>query len=403
MQSMVAVDDRGASFDEGAREAGGAPVDRDPSLRGTSVAHTFRMSLAWKWTARMPRALSGGFLKILHSLHSLANEDGVVRFRRSGDGIPLGRIALGAMCDVKDARRYLRAAMAAGLVRVAQAPRRGFAVVYALLVPGWEPDWAAAVASLAESRRERPEERERPGRVGGRTPGEDRGADPRGGEGDGPPDTQDVSHGVSQVEFPVVDHVQAPRAYARVTREAEAGATIGAGVGAEERARQWLEFTRALPVELRPAAVELPVRHPARLAAVAAMAEQRLEPSELGDRAGRGPCLPEADPKAVLVARLDRALAQPPSATARTVARAAVRAGKRPSAPVARSALVRPGLPVLPARQDRQGHRSGTVTARPTAAALPTAAAAPTRAETAPGCGVAVDGWEFPGGSVNRR
>ncbi|MFC8453113.1 hypothetical protein [Kitasatospora sp. NPDC057223] len=332
----------------------------------------------------MPKALSGGFLKILHSLHSLANEDGVLRFRRSGDGIPLGQIALGAMCDVKDARRYLRAAIAAGLVRVVGEIQRGFAVVYALVVPGWEPDWAAAVESLVESRRERPEGRERPDWMGGRTPGVGRGADPRGGEGDGPPHTQDVSHGVSQVELPVVDHVQAPRARARVTREA---------AGAGERARQWREFTGALPVDLRPAAVGLPVRHPSRLAAVAAMAEHRFEPAELGGRAGGGPYRADVDPQAVLVARLDRVLTEPPARTGRTATRAAAQAAARAAVRESRwaAAPARPAAPGLPAQRERPGSRGGAATG------------AAGRAETGADCGLAVDGWEFPGGSVNRR
>ncbi|MFC8450325.1 hypothetical protein [Kitasatospora sp. NPDC057223] len=281
----------------------------------------------------MPRPLGGGFLKVLQSLSALANEDGVVRFRRSGDGIPLGRIADGARCDVKDARRYLRAAMAAGLVKIVGEARKGFAVVYALLVPGWEPDWTAAVDSLADSRRKR---RRAPGRPvwadedwagqpsdeesqfgedpGGAHPGEGRGTVPPGGEGGGPPATQAVPHGGgSQAEIPVVAHVQAPRAGTRVTREAE------------EQARQWREFALALPVDLRLAAVDLPLRHPSRLAAVAAMSERGLTPAELARHTGRGWYWPDTAPKALLVARLDTVLAGPP-APARTAAQAAARA-----------------------------------------------------------------------------
>ncbi len=364
MQSMVMAGTPGASFGKGAREDDCAPDRRDPSQRGTSVAHTFRTTLTWRWSARMPRPLGGGFLKVLQSLGALANEDGVLRFRRSGDGIPLGRIANGARCDVKDARRYLRAAMAAGLVGIVGEARKGFAVVYTLLVPGWEPDWAAAVDSLLGSRRKRhrdgsrdggpeqdldldldrpgwteeeEEEEEWPAQpsdeewqfgedVRGQDPRPGRGAAPLGGEGERPPTSQVVSHGGPQVELPVVDHVQAPRARTRVTREAE------------ERARQWREFTLALPAELRLAAVGMPARHPSRLAAVAAMAERRVDPAELGDRAGRGRYRPAADAGAVLVARLDAALAGPPAPTPRTAvqatamatARAAVRAALRP-------------------------------------------------------------------------
>ena len=338
MQSMVTAENPGASFGKGARGSGHAPDRRDASQRGTSVAHTFRTTLTWRWSARMPRPLGGGFLKVLQSLGALANEDGVLRFRLSGDGIPLARIANGARCDVKDARRYLRAAMAAGLVGIVGEVRKGFAVVYALLVPGWEPDWAAAVDSLVESRRKRHRENDRRAWAdevcadeewagqpsdeewqfgedpGGEYPREGRGPVPPGGEGGEPPATQAVPHGGgSQAEIPVVAHVQAPRARTRVTREAE------------EQARQWREFTLALPMDLRLAAVDLPLRHPSRLAAAAAMSERRLDPAELAQHTGRGWYRPDAAPKALLVARLDTVLAQPP-APARTAAQAAARA-----------------------------------------------------------------------------
>ncbi|MCY0921868.1 MULTISPECIES: hypothetical protein [unclassified Streptomyces] len=114
-----------------------------------SVPLDFRNALFWRWTRDLPRPLRGGFLKVLYALGTAANSRGEMRFR-DGKEIRIQDIAKGAATDEKDCRRYINAAIAAGVVGVAGARGRGKPTVYQLLVSP-RPDWTAAVASLAES------------------------------------------------------------------------------------------------------------------------------------------------------------------------------------------------------------------------------------------------------------
>jgi hypothetical protein len=76
-----------------------------------------------------------------------------LRFNK-GKLITIRAIATGARVDIKDARRYVNAAIAAGVAdRVGDSPN-GAAVLYTLLVSPF-PDWAAAVAVLDASKRKR--------------------------------------------------------------------------------------------------------------------------------------------------------------------------------------------------------------------------------------------------------
>ena len=118
-----------------------------------NVAHTFRNTLFWRWAREMPRPLGDGFLKTLQALGTGANAAGQLRFR-AGDVITLKQIAAAAMVDVKDARRYLAAAEAAGVVRVEGERKRGLPTLYVLCLCS-APDWSAAVERLEGSRRKR--------------------------------------------------------------------------------------------------------------------------------------------------------------------------------------------------------------------------------------------------------
>ncbi|MEV5048211.1 hypothetical protein AB0N20_27340 [Streptomyces griseoincarnatus] len=117
---------------------------------GDNVAHRFRNRLFWRWADEMPRPLREGFLKTLHALGAGANHQGATTFR-DGAPITLKQIARAAAVDPKDARRYLDAAAAAGVVRMVGERKRGSTPVYVLVVSD-APDWTAAAGHLAATR-----------------------------------------------------------------------------------------------------------------------------------------------------------------------------------------------------------------------------------------------------------
>ncbi len=118
-----------------------------------SVPHAFRNALFWRWVPEMPAKLPPAFVTVLYACASGADAAGRVRFR-DGKPIRIRDLAAAGKCDEKDARRYLDAAIAAGVLAVEGERRRGTPTLYALVLSP-APDWGAAVASLAGSRRER--------------------------------------------------------------------------------------------------------------------------------------------------------------------------------------------------------------------------------------------------------
>lgn len=110
----------------------------------------FRNRLFWRWTDELPRPLREGFVKVLHAFGAGANEAGRMVFW-DGRIITLKEIARAACVDVKDARRYINAAMAAGVVDVSGERKRGTTPVYRAVVTD-TPDWNAAVEVLRSSR-----------------------------------------------------------------------------------------------------------------------------------------------------------------------------------------------------------------------------------------------------------
>lgn len=118
--------------------------------RSGNVAHAFRNRLFWHWAGEMPRPLREGFLKTLHALGAGANRDGATTFR-DRTPITLKQIARAAAVDTKDARRYLDAAVAAGVVEILGERKRGATPVH-LLVIAAAPDWSAAAAHLAATK-----------------------------------------------------------------------------------------------------------------------------------------------------------------------------------------------------------------------------------------------------------
>lgn len=130
-------------------------VEQDDQRAG-GVPQAFRNALFWQWAPAMPRALPAGFITVLYALASAARKDGRLRFGgRGGKLIRVSAVASAVRADVKDVRRYIHAAIAAGVVAIYETPRKGAPIEYVILVSP-DPDWAAAVRSLQASKRRRP-------------------------------------------------------------------------------------------------------------------------------------------------------------------------------------------------------------------------------------------------------
>ncbi|MFB7171113.1 hypothetical protein ACFCYM_09865 [Streptomyces sp. NPDC056254] len=125
------------------------PDEQQPDPASGGVPHAYRNVVFWRWARELPRPLRGGFLKVLYALGTAANTRGEMRFH-DGKAIRIQDIARGSAADEKDTRRYIDAAIAAGVVGILGTRRRGKPTVYQLLIIP-NPDWAAAVASLAAS------------------------------------------------------------------------------------------------------------------------------------------------------------------------------------------------------------------------------------------------------------
>lgn len=128
-------------------------TDEQESRPGGSVPNAFRNALFWHWVKAMPKALPAGFVTLLYALASGANPAGQLRFKK-GDPIRLSAITAATRGDEKEVRRYLDAAICAGVVAVEGGRGRGKVTVYVLLVSPM-PDWGAAVASLEATRKKR--------------------------------------------------------------------------------------------------------------------------------------------------------------------------------------------------------------------------------------------------------
>lgn len=129
--------------------------DQQPNRASGSVPHTFRLRMAWQWVPRMPVALrrQKAFLYAVQTVAAMADTAGRTRWHVEGEDTPgrplrLKELAAAMGSDEKDARRYLTAAIAAGILTAEQAPRRGRTTVYVLLLPPYTPRWEAALAVL---------------------------------------------------------------------------------------------------------------------------------------------------------------------------------------------------------------------------------------------------------------
>ncbi|MEV8432028.1 hypothetical protein ACWHLZ_27920 [Streptomyces chartreusis] len=118
-----------------------------------SVPNAFGNALAWKWSREMPTPLRRGFLTLLYALRAMANASGELRFHGDRQPIRIQDIARAAGCREKDARRYLDAAIRAGVVAIRGERKRGKPTLYVIFPIGW-PDWKAAEDYLKSTARD---------------------------------------------------------------------------------------------------------------------------------------------------------------------------------------------------------------------------------------------------------
>ncbi|WP_318202922.1 hypothetical protein [Streptomyces sp. SCL15-4] len=132
-----------------------------------SVPNAFGNALSWKWTRQMSAYLRrSGLPLLLCQLRNLAAASGEIAFASDRKPIRIQDIAKAACCDEKDARRYMDAAIRAGVVRVLGERKRGKATRYALVVSPW-PDWQAAEDYLRSTARKRAPAWEQPAESSG--------------------------------------------------------------------------------------------------------------------------------------------------------------------------------------------------------------------------------------------
>lgn len=117
-----------------------------------SVPLAYGNALAWKWSREMPTPLRRGFLTLLYALRAMANASGELRFHSDRQPIRIQDIARAAGASEKDARRYLDAAIRAGVVVVKGERKRGKPTLYVILPTPW-PDWKAAEDHLKSTAR----------------------------------------------------------------------------------------------------------------------------------------------------------------------------------------------------------------------------------------------------------
>lgn len=124
-----------------------------PGPYSGSVPHAYRLAIFWRWAAGMPRGIPAGFIALLYALGTAADPAGKLQFndRRK---ITIKDLAAAIRTDEKDTRRFVNAALAAGVLTVEGERGRGKTPLYVLVVAP-RPNWDAALAKLKESKRDR--------------------------------------------------------------------------------------------------------------------------------------------------------------------------------------------------------------------------------------------------------
>lgn len=161
--------------------------DPQPDRASGGVPHTYRLRMLWRWVPGMPPGLRRrkGFLNALQTLAALADVQGRSRFQDNGQPIRITQLAKAMGSAEKDCRRFLTAAIAAGILTTEEAPRRGRVTVYVLVV-ALSPRWEAALAVLTAGGADAGDEVAGRGQFGGSSPEPDE-AREHPGSGDGSP------------------------------------------------------------------------------------------------------------------------------------------------------------------------------------------------------------------------
>ena len=130
-------------------------TDEQDGRTSGSVPNAYGNALSWRWTRDMSAYLRrSGLPLLLCQLRNLASASGEIAFSSDRKPIRIQDIAKAACCDEKDARRYLEAAIRAGVVRVLGERKRGKATRYMIVVSPF-PDWPAAESYLRGTARKR--------------------------------------------------------------------------------------------------------------------------------------------------------------------------------------------------------------------------------------------------------
>ncbi|MGW4043013.1 hypothetical protein [Streptomyces sp. NPDC004721] len=128
-------------------------TEEQASASSGGVPNAFGNALSWKWTRHMSTYLRrSGLPLLLCQLRNLASASGEVAFSSDRKPIRIQDIAKAACANEKDTRRYLEAAIRAGVVRVLGERKRGAATRY-VIVPHPFPDWQAAEDYLKSTAR----------------------------------------------------------------------------------------------------------------------------------------------------------------------------------------------------------------------------------------------------------
>lgn len=118
-----------------------------------SIPQAYRNAIFWRWAPDMPRGLPAAFVTLLYAVGTSGDAAGRLQFR-DGHPIRVKDIASAIRADIKDVRRYLNAAVIAGVLTIEGGRERGKSTLYVLVISP-RPDWDAAAAFLAGSRRKR--------------------------------------------------------------------------------------------------------------------------------------------------------------------------------------------------------------------------------------------------------
>ncbi|MFI6347276.1 hypothetical protein [Streptomyces sp. NPDC050560] len=255
--------------------------DEQDTRASGSVAHAYRNALFWRWAPAMPKGIPAAFVTLLYALASAADPAGRVRFR-DGSVIRIKDIAAACKADEKDVRRYLTAAVAAGVVAVEGEQRRGRPTLYVLMLTP-SPDWGAAVDAITNSKRKRPERTPPPWRQaapgadqknGGRSPElpEDKNGGP-------PPELSDLDHEKERGTAPRTSSGDRPPFGSGDRPPNNPGRPMSLP-------HEVAEVEPQPPVDVAPAPTELPENHEPRTADVArcAVCHERMIPRPGRDR-----------------------------------------------------------------------------------------------------------------------